>query len=42
MILDNIGIKAMLITGTVVCAVGVVIVSFAFADKGKRDKQYDM
>ena len=41
-ILDNIGIKAMLITGTVVCAVGVVIVSFAFADKGKRDKQYDM
>ncbi len=35
-ILDNIGIKAMLITGTAVCAVGVLIVCYAFMYKEKK------
>ena len=37
-ILDNLGIKQMLITGTVVCGIGVVIVFFAFAKKQAKEK----
>ncbi len=37
-ILDNIGIKAMLITGSAVCAVGVIIIFIAFGIRGNNEE----